>query len=107
MNKSLNRVNSIGSVYSPAEAQAVIEQWTEIAKSLFDQDLRSIQKNLTKKINNKEQIPDEFLNSNHIAYQVASVVTKELIVRRNRMHEEQLADLRAKHHERLKAVYGK
>lgn len=107
MNKSLNRVNSIGSVYSPSEAQAVIEQWTEISKSLFDQDLRSIQKDLTNKINNKEQIPDEFLNSNHVAYQVASVVTKELMVRRNRMQEDQLANLRAQHHERLKAVYGK
>lgn len=106
-NLSYDRKTATGNAYSKQQAEDLIAQWQEIAKSLIDEDLRSIQKDLTKKINNKEQIPDQFFNSNHLAYQVASVVTKELIVRRNQVQEDQLEALRAAHNQRLKAVYGK
>lgn len=106
-NLSFDRKTANGNAYSKQQAEDLICQWTEIAKSLEEKDLRSIQKDLTSKVNNKERIPDEFFNSNHLVYQVASVVTKELLVRRNQVQENQLEALRAAHNERLKAVYGK
>lgn len=93
-NLSLNRVNSNGVVYSPTEAQAVVEQWTEIAKGLVDHDLRSIQRDITTKINNRQLIPDEFLNSRDIAYKVAGVVTAELMTRKAKQQDTHLQDIR-------------
>lgn len=94
MNKSLNRVNSIGSVYSPVDAQAVIEQWSEISKGLVDKDLRAIQRDITSKINNRQQLPDEFLNSREVAYRVAGVVTAELMTRKAKQQDTHLQNIR-------------
>lgn len=93
-NRSLNRVNANGCVYSPAEAQAVIEQWSEISKGLVDMDLRAIQRDITSKINNRLQLPDEFLNSREIAYRVAGVVTAELMTRKAKQQDEHLQNIR-------------
>ena len=93
-NRSLNRVNANGSVYTPAEAQAVVEQWKEIAKGLVDQDLRSIQRDITRKINNRKQLPEEFLNSREIAYRLAGVVTAELMTRKAKQQDEHLQNIR-------------
>lgn len=90
-------MNANGVVYSPVEAQAVVDQWTEIAKGLVDKDLRSIQRDITNKINNRQQIPDEFLNSKHVAYRVAGVVTAEIMQRRNRQQQAINEQLRGEH----------
>lgn len=85
MNKSFDRVNGHGDVYSQTDADSVVEKWTEIAKGLIDSDLKKIQKDLTSKCNSREngtKFPDEFLNSREIAYRVAGVVTAELMARR-------------------------
>lgn len=93
-NRSLNHVNANGVVYSPAEAQAVVDQWTEIAKGLVDKDLRSIQRDISSKINNRQLIPDEFLNSREVAYRVAGVVTAELMTRKAKQQDTHLQDIR-------------
>lgn len=93
-NLSLDRVNAVGSVYSPADAKAVVEQWKEIAKGLVDQDLRSIQRDISSKINNRQLIPDEFLNSREVAYRVAGVVTAELMTRKAKQQDTHLQDIR-------------
>lgn len=95
-NKSLNQVNSLGNTYSPAEAQAVVDQWTEIAKGLVDKDLRSIQRDITSKCNSRNHVafPDEFLNSRQIAYRVAGVVTSELMKRKSQQQDIHLQKIR-------------
>ena len=93
-NLSLDRVNAVGSVYSPADAKAVVEHWKEIAKGLVDHDLRSIQRDITTKINNRKQLPDEFLNSREVAHRVAGVVTGELMTRKAKQQDTLLQDIR-------------
>ena len=99
-NKSLNHVNSQGNTYTPADAQAVVDQWTEIAKGLVDRDLRGIQKDLTSKINGSESVPDEFLNSKHVAYRVAGVVTEEIMRRRNKLQQTNNDQMRSAYEQR-------
>jgi hypothetical protein len=104
MNKSLNRVNANGCVYSPEDAQAVVEQWKEISKGLVDKDLRSVQRDITTKINNRQLIPDEFLNSREVAYRVAGVVTAELMNRKAKLQDTHLQDIRRGYEARRKST---
>lgn len=96
MNKSFNRMAMNGGAYSPADAEAVVNQWTDIAKGLVDKDLRSIQRDITSKCNSRSPVvfPDEFLNSREVAYRVASVVTKELLTRKQRQADDHLQKIR-------------
>ena len=99
MNKSFNRMAMNGGAYTPAEADAVIDQWTDIAKGLVDRDLRSIQRDLTSKCNSRSPVvfPDEFINSREVAYRVASVVTKELMQRKQRQSDDHLQKIRSEY----------
>ncbi len=105
-NLSLDRVNAVGSVYSPAEAQAIVNQWSEIAKGLVDKDLRQIQKDLTNKCNSRTPVafPDEFLNSREITYKVAGVVTAELMTRKAKQQDTHLQDIRRGYEARRKST---
>lgn len=97
MNKSFNRMAMTGGAYTPAEADAVIEQWTQIATGLVDRDLRSIQRDLTSKCNSRSPVvfPDEFLNSREVAYRVAGVVTREIMSRKQRQADDHLQQIRS------------
>lgn len=100
MNKSFDRVNANGCTYTPAEADAVVSKWRQIAKGLVDRDLRGIQLDLTGKINKSESVPDEFLNSKHVAYRVAGVITEEIMRRRNKLQQTNNEQMRSAYEQR-------
>lgn len=99
MNKSYDRIAMNHGTYSKAEADDLINKWQEIAKGLIDRDLRAIQKDLTSKVNSRPPVvfDEEFLCSRDIAYQVASVVTKELLQRKQRQADDHLQKIRSQY----------